>query len=71
MKRMIVAATEQNEALDEAIDNLKADFDYIIEGLEKLGRTSKDKSNEALGIALSISENLSAATQDVADAITM
>lgn len=69
MKRMILAATESNEALDDAIKDLEADFDYIIEGLEKLGRTSADKGKEALSIALELSQNLVNINNSISNAI--
>lgn len=69
VKRMILAATEGNEALDDAIKDLEADFDYIIEGLEKLGRTSTDKGKEALSIALELSQNLVNINNSISNAI--
>ena len=69
MKRMILAATEGNEALDDAIKDLEADFDYIIEGLEKLSRTSTDKGKEALSIALEFSQNLVNINNSISNAI--
>lgn len=69
MKRMILAATEGNEALDNAIKDLEADFDYIIEGLEKLSRTSTDKGKEALSIALELSQNLVNINNSISNAI--
>lgn len=69
MKRMILAATEGNEALDDAIKDLEADFDYIIEGLEKLSRTSADKGKEALSIALELSQNLVNINNSISNAI--
>lgn len=69
MKRMILAATEGNEALDDAIKDLEADFDYIIEGLEKLSRTSTDKGKEALSIALELSQNLVNINNSISNAI--
>lgn len=69
MKRMILAATEGNEALDDAIKDLEADFDYIIEGLEKLSRTSTDKGKEALSIALELSQDLVNINNSISNAI--
>ena len=69
MKRMILAAIEGNEALDDAIKDLEADFDYIIEGLEKLSRTSTDKGKEALSIALELSQNLVNINNSISNAI--
>lgn len=67
MKRYIKAAAEKNEALEEAIDDLKADFNYIIDGLEKLQRDGKGK--EALTIALDMSTELKNITDRVVSSV--
>lgn len=63
MKKLqrIVSAVEEDERLSTAIDELEDDFDYIISGLEKLGRSGAEASNQALVI----SENLESTLQDV------
>lgn len=59
MKRYIKAAAESDSALETNIGELKADFDYIVDGLEKLSRMSTDKEKEALSVSLELSGMLS------------
>lgn len=49
------------------MSDLKADFDYILDGLEKLGRDGNGK--EALAIALDISAELAGDINRVATAV--
>lgn len=70
MKRKIVAAEAADNGLDEALDNLKADFDYILSGLEKLGRSGANASNDALAIAETISNALTDFTSQIASAVS-
>lgn len=65
MKRYVKAASEKDEALDAAIDDLKSDFDYIVDGLDKLSRDGIGK--EALTIALNLSAELSDITSQIAN----
>lgn len=65
MKRYVKAASEKDEALDAAMDDLKSDFDYIVEGLDKLSRDGVGK--EALTIALNLSAELSNITSQIAN----
>lgn len=67
MKKYIKAASDKNEALDEALADIKADFDYIIDGLEKLDRDGNGK--EALTIALDIRTDLMGITGRVTSAV--
>lgn len=55
MKKLIIAA-EDPSVLDENIDGLKDDFDYVIDGLEKLSRMGGDASKAALSISLDIGD---------------
>jgi len=65
MKRYVKAASEKDEALDAAVDDLKSDFDYIVDGLDKLSRDGVGK--EALTIALNLSAELSNITSQIAN----
>jgi hypothetical protein len=65
MKRYVKAASEKDEALDAAIDDLKSDFDYIVDGLDKLSRDGVGK--EALTIALNLSAELSNIISQIAN----
>jgi len=57
MKYYIRAADEPS-ALDDCLDNLKDDFDYVMDGLDKLSRTGGDSAKAALSIALSLSDTI-------------
>lgn len=70
MKRYIKATSEMSEALDIALDELSSDFEYIIDGLKKLSRTSTDKDKEALSIALNLSSALASTIDDISNSIT-
>lgn len=52
MKKIIVASSNPDSVLDDKINNIKADFDYIIDGLDKLSRMGLEKT------ALEITEEL-------------
>lgn len=76
MKRKItsanqtVTAAENDSAFDDIIDNIKADFEYIVDGLETLNRRGADSVKQAMAIATSISADLEQHISAVADSIT-
>lgn len=76
MKRKItsanqtVTAAENDSAFDDIIDNIKADFEYIVDGLETLNRRGADSVKQAMAIATSISSDLEQHIAAVADSIT-
>jgi hypothetical protein len=51
-----IKAAEEPSALEESLDGLKDDFNYIMDGLDKLSRTGDDSAKAALSIALSLSD---------------
>lgn len=61
-----VVAAEESEVLDDAIEELKQNFDYVIEGFEKLGREGKEGQNQAQAILLELSAAIETASQSVA-----
>ncbi len=67
MKRYIRAASNSDSVLDEKLDNVKADFDYIIDGLEKLSRMGYEK--DAVRIADELSASLSPIEASISDTI--
>lgn len=71
MKRIqrVTAASDGGSKLQDTISDLKSDFEYILDGLEKLERTSSDKANQALTVALELSSNLQDFTDSIASAI--
>lgn len=70
MKRRIYSAENNDNIFDDALSNLKDDFDYVVSGLEKLGRSGANASQDALAIIENISNDLSASISDIADRIS-
>lgn len=57
-KKKPVKAAETSkgqEAFDEAMDNLQDDFDYLVDGLEKMVRDGGEGQSQALQIVLEAS----------------
>ena len=70
MKRRIFSASDsENERLDEFLDVLKSDFDYILEGLDKLGRSGVNSGNDALAIAERLQSNLQVTINEIAQKV--
>lgn len=70
MKRRVYSAENNDNIFDDALSNLKDDFDYAVSGLEKLGRSGANASQDALAIIENISNDLSASISDIADRIS-
>lgn len=70
MKRRIYSAENNDNIFDDALSDLKEDFDYVVSGLEKLGRSGANASQDALAIIENISNDLSASISDIADRIS-
>lgn len=74
MKRIIhksiVAAYDESvdTRLDDAISTLEDDFEYVIMGLEHLGRQSANATSEALMILGNLTTGIKSALEDIADA---
>lgn len=70
MKRRIISASDSNnDRLDEFLDVLKSDFDYILEGLDKLGRSGVNSGNDALAIAERLQSNLQDTINEIAQKV--
>ena len=70
MKRRIISASDsKNDRLDEFLDVLKSDFDYILEGLDKLGRSGVNSGNDALAIAERLQSNLQDTINEIAQKV--
>lgn len=69
MKRRIVASTATDDAFKDLIDNLKADFDYIVEGLDKLSRSGNSAISESISIGQSLQSNLDDFIAQIADKV--
>ena len=71
MKRMIIAAesTPQEDRLKEVLDDLSADFDYVVDGLQKLGREDNQSIDDAIAIAHDLETGINEAMQAIANCI--
>jgi hypothetical protein len=66
----ITSAEGDNEfGLDDQIDELKSNFDYAVDGFDKLCREGKEGQNKANQILLQLAEAIEVANRQVADAI--
>ena len=68
MKRVIVAAETdpQQDRLDEVLDGLSDNFDYVIDGLKMLGRDGNKSIDDAIAIAHTLEAGIDTAMQAVA-----
>ena len=55
----------QQELADELHDTIEDDFDYVLAGIERLGR--ENKLSEAIAIMESLSDALDVAISDISD----
>lgn len=69
MKRYIRAASDSESPLKTNMDELEADFDYIMDGLEKLSRMGADKEKEALSVSLELSGMLTDINNQISNLI--
>lgn len=68
MRKSITAANDTGDSkLQEMIDSLKDDFDFILSGLEKLDRMGASESNDGLIIAEGLSDSFQAVVSEIAD----
>lgn len=72
MKRVkILAATsEQSEQYNEIYDALKANFDYAMDGFEKLGRDSRSSEEAAVELMTRLNDAVEMCIQEIANNIT-
>lgn len=65
MKRIIAAAAEEKDTrLDDTISILKDDFNYCIDGIEKLG--ADGKTNDALAVATELTNGVNSTISKIA-----
>lgn len=69
LKPIQAAEESATDRLDAAIDELNDDFDYIVSGLEKLGRSGANGENDALVIAENLQNSLNAIISEIADTV--
>ena len=73
MRQRVNAAEGQSkgqEAFDESIDNLQSNFDYVVEGLEKLSRDGGEGQSQALQLVLEANTAIEGIIQKIAAVIT-
>lgn len=67
MKVYIRAASESDSVLEEKLDDIEADFDYAMDGLDKLSRMGLEKM--AITIADELQNTLLSVVESISNAI--
>lgn len=71
IKRPVLAATaERSDGYAEAQDSLEANFDYAMDGFEKLARDGKDGERTAIQLMLELNSAVESVVQKIAATIT-
>lgn len=72
VRKSVKAAESEtmDDRLDQALSDLKDDFDYVISGLEKLGRDGANSSNDALAIAETLSNSIQSTIDQIASTVS-
>lgn len=72
VRKSVKAAENEtiDDRLDQALSDLKDDFDYAISGLEKLGRDGANSSNDALAIAETLGNSIQSTIDQIAGAVS-
>lgn len=70
MKRYIRAAAETDDTFDSQLSELKEDFDYILSGLEKLGRSGANATNAGKAIAENIQSSFTQFIDQIGNSIS-
>ena len=68
MKRLIKAAedTKENEFFQDAMNKAEDDFEYLLDGLDKLSRDGKDRDEAVVQIVMDLNKQLADLTSRVA-----
>ena len=67
--RSVNSATEISDTLKDMLDTIKDDFDYLMSGIEKLGRSGSAMSKEAEIIAETLASDIQDGINEVATRI--
>lgn len=72
VRKSVKAAENEtmDDRLDQALSDLKDDFDYAISGLEKLGRSGANAGNQAMAIAETLSNNIQQSIDQIASSVS-
>lgn len=69
MKKIILAADDRSDSYLDAMDQMKADFDYAVEGIEKLARDSKEGERKAIGLMADVTSYINKAISEISNSI--
>ena len=70
-KKPVLAATaERSEGYTEVQDSLDANFEYAMDGFEKLARDGKDGEKAAMQLMLELNNSIESVIQNIANTIT-
>lgn len=70
MKKVILAADQDTDAIDEILSNLKDDFSYICDGIDKLNKIGGNTRKSGMTIAINFQNNLQSIISEIADEIS-
>lgn len=69
-KNPVLAATaERSDGYNEAQDTLQGNFDYAMDGFEKLAREGKEGEHEAMQLMLELNSAVESVIQSIASTI--
>lgn len=65
----VKGAEGENNKLEDTLDAIKDDFDYVMAGIDKLGRSGAEAANNALIIAESFQSDIQSVIEKIAQYI--
>lgn len=69
-KPILAATAERSDGYNEAQESLEGNFDYAIEGFEKLARDGKEGERIATQLMLELNSSVESIVQKIASTIT-
>lgn len=70
-KKPVLAATgERSDGYNEALESVEGNFDYAMEGFEKLARDGKEGERAAMQLMLELNSAIEGVIQKIANTIT-
>lgn len=67
MKRVIAAAEDKVNPMEELRDILEDDFDYFLQGVDKLQREGDERARAAYSIAIELNDALQSAISSISE----